>query len=98
MCIGVSAYVQKYQPSAFSAKFLINFQWTPIVFKFFILNFISFFKSLKVTKFLVIISQFKILFVIEKTSFGYELCLSLNISGFDIFFMEKLEPPSKGQQ
>ena len=37
------------------------FQWTPIIFWFFILNSISSFNLLKTTKFLVNISQFKFL-------------------------------------
>ena len=98
MCIGVSTYPQKHQPSPFCqaphksenfqsppppsssplaylslyilvfCKAFQNqiFQWLPILIKFFILNFISSFKSLKLSKFLVIISQFKFLFVTEK--------------------------------
>ena len=85
MCIGVSAHPQKHQPSLFFAKPLINQKIAKL--KFFILNFISSFKSLKATKFLVITSQFKFLFVTEKNIFVYELFLSLNISDFSLFFM-----------
>ena len=72
--------------SSLKSNFSVNPQ-TPIILKFFILNFISSFKSLKITKFLVIISQFKFLNVTEKNIFAYELFLSLNISDFSLFFM-----------
>ena len=97
MCIGVSTYPQKHQPSLFFAKHPINqkifkarfllpipfSQFVPLYFGFWLSspksnfsvnpydikifhpNFISSFKSLKVTKFLIIISQFKFLFVTE---------------------------------
>ena len=42
---------------------------------------------LKVTKFLVKISQFKLLVMTEKSIFVYKPFLSLNISGFSLFFM-----------
>ena len=119
ICIGLSAYPQKHQPSLFFAKPLINqkilkaplllfpipfSQFAPLYFVFFaklskiklfsephnikiFSSFISSFKSLKVTKLLVIISQFKFLFVTEKNIFVYELFLSLNISDFSLFFM-----------
>ena len=32
----------------------------------------------------------------EKNIFDYELFLSLNISDFSLFFMQKLQPPEKG--
>ena len=69
------------------------FQWTPIVLKFFIFNPTPSFK--KVSKFLVKISQFKFLVMTEKIFFVYKLFLSLNISDFSLFFMQKLQPPSK---
>ena len=42
---------------------------------------------LKVTKFLVEISQFELLVITEKNSFVYKLFLSLNISDFSLSFM-----------
>ena len=42
---------------------------------------------LKVTKFLVKISQFAFLVMSEKNNFAYKLFLSLNISDFSLFFM-----------
>ena len=42
---------------------------------------------LKVTKFLIIIFQFKFLFMTEKKIFVYKLFLSLNISDFSLFFI-----------
>ena len=42
---------------------------------------------LKVTKFLVKISQFEFSVMTEKNIFVYKLFLSLNISDFNIFFM-----------
>ena len=48
---------------------------------------------LKVTKFLVKISQFEFSVMIEKNIFLYQLFLSLNISGFSLFFYVKIEPP-----
>ena len=47
---------------------------------------------LKVTKFLVKISQFEFSVMTEKNIFVYKLFLSLNISDFNIFFMWKLQP------
>ena len=46
---------------------------------------------LKVTKFLVKISQFELLVMTEKNIFAYRLFL-LNISDFILFFMWKLQP------
>ena len=42
---------------------------------------------LKVTKFLVKISQFEFLVMTEKNIFVYKLFLSLNISDFSLFFL-----------
>ena len=42
---------------------------------------------LKVTKFLVKISNFEFLVIAEKNIFVHKLFLSLNISGFSLFFM-----------
>ena len=50
---------------------------------------------LKVTKFLVKISQFEFLVTTEKNIFAYKLFLSLNISDFNLFFMWKLQTPLK---
>ena len=50
---------------------------------------------LKVAKFLVKISQFEFLVMIEKNIFAYKLFLSLNISDFNLFLMWKLQPPEK---
>ena len=44
------------------------------------------------TKFLVKISQFKFLINTDKNIFVYKLSLSLNISYFRLFFMQKLDP------
>ena len=57
------------------------FQWTLIIFKFFILTPSH---LLKVTKFLVKISQFKFLLMTEKNIFVGKLFLSLNISDFSL--------------
>ena len=57
--------------------------------KFFILNTIFF---LKVTEFLVKISQFKHLVITERNIFAYKLFLSLNISDF-IFYVKIANPP-----
>ena len=54
------------------------FQWTPKILHLFILNPRS--CLLKVTKFLVKISQFELLVLTEKNIFGYKLFLSLSIS------------------
>ena len=53
------------------------------------LKFLSFTLSylLKVTKFLVKISQFEFLVMTEKNIFAYKLFLSLNISDFSLSFM-----------
>ena len=66
------------------------FQWTPIMLKFFILT-PSF--LLKVTKFLVKISQFPFLVMPEKNIFVYKLFLPLNISDFRGFFCKNCNPP-----
>ena len=42
---------------------------------------------LKVTKFLVKISQFEFSVMTKKNIFVYNLFLSLNVSGFSLFFM-----------
>ena len=44
---------------------------------------------LKVTKFLVKISQFEFLVMIEKNIFVYQRFLSLNLSDFSLFFYVK---------
>ena len=49
---------------------------------------------LKVTKFLVKISQFEFLVMIEKNIFVYQHFLSLSISDFSLDFSIKLEPPT----
>ena len=54
------------------------FQWTSKILQLFILNPRSY--LLKVTKFLVKISQFELLVLTEKNIFGYKLFLSLSIS------------------
>ena len=56
------------------------FQWTPII-------------KLKVTKFLIKFSQFKFLVNTDKDI--YKLFLSLYISDFNLFFMQKLHPQQK---
>ena len=48
---------------------------------------------LKVTKFLVKISQFEFLVMTEKNIFAYKLFLSLNISDFNLFLCENCNPP-----
>ena len=65
------------------------FQWTRIMLKFFILT-PSF--LLKVTKFLVKISQFPFLVMPEKNIFVYKLFLPLNISDFRVFFVKTATP------
>ena len=50
---------------------------------------------LKVTKFLVEISQFEFLVMTEKNIFAYKLFLSLNISDFNLFLCENCNPPEK---
>ena len=67
-------------------------QWTPKITKFFILNTIY---LLKVTKFLLKMSQFECLVTTEKNVFAYKLFLSLNISDFNLFFIWKLKTPEK---
>ena len=57
------------------------FQWTP--------------KSLKVSKFLVKVSQFEFLVMIEKNIFVYQLFLSLNIPDFSLFLRKNCNPPKK---
>ena len=47
---------------------------------------------LKVTRFLLKISQFELLFMTEENIFAYKLFLSLNISDFSLSFMWKLHP------
>ena len=59
-------------------------QWIPKILKFFTLNPSN---LLKVTKFLVKISQFEFFVMTEKNIFVYQLFLSLNISDFSLFFM-----------
>ena len=58
------------------------FQWIPIL-------------KLKVTKFLVKLSQFKFLLNTDKNIFVYKLFLFLNISDVSFFFMQKLDPQQK---
>ena len=48
---------------------------------------------LKVTKFLVKISQFESLVTTEQRILVYKLFLSLNIPDSSLFFVEKLQPP-----
>ena len=48
---------------------------------------------LKVTKFLVKISQFEFLVTAEQRILVYKLFLSLNIPDFSLFFVKKLQPP-----
>ena len=50
---------------------------------------------LKVTKFLVKISQFEFLVMTEKNIFAYKLFLSSNISDFNYFFFVELAAPPK---
>ena len=45
--------------------------------------------------FLVKLSQFKLLVIRDKNIFVYKLFLSLNISDFSLFFMQKLNPYQK---
>ena len=52
---------------------------------------------LKVTKFLVKISQLEFLATTEKNIFVYQLFLSLNISDFSLSFMQKGHPPLSHQ-
>ena len=47
---------------------------------------------LKVTKFLVKISQFEFLVTTEQRLLVHKLFLSLNILNFSLFFVEKLQP------
>ena len=47
---------------------------------------------LKVTKFLVEISQFQFLVMTEKNIFAHKLFLQLNISDFDLFLCENCNP------
>ena len=51
------------------------------------LSFLNPFYLLKITKFLVKISQFEFLVMTEKNIFVYKLFLSLNISDFSSFFI-----------
>ena len=60
------------------------FQWTTIILKFIVLNLIH---LLKISKFLVKISQFKVLVMTEKNIYVLKLFLSLNISDLSLFFM-----------
>ena len=57
------------------------FQWTPII-------------KLKLTKFLVKLSQFKFLVNTDKSIFVYKSFV-WNISDFSLFFMQKLDPQQK---
>ena len=50
---------------------------------------------LKVTKFLVEISQFEFLVMTEKNIFPHQLFLSLNISEIDLFLYENCNPFSE---
>ena len=61
------------------------------------IKFLSFTPSylLKVTKFLVKMSQFEFLVMTEQNIFAYTLFLSLNIPDFSFFFIQKLQPPLK---
>ena len=61
------------------------FHWTPKTLK------------LKVTKFLVKLSQFKFLVNTDKNIFVYKLLLPLFISDFSLIFMKKLHPSRKGE-
>ena len=54
--------------------------------------------KIKVTKFLVKLSQFKFLVNTDKNVFVYKFFSSLNISDFSLFFMEKLEPQQKERE
>ena len=51
--------------------------------------------KIKNNKILVILSQFKFLVNTDKNIFVYKLFLSLNISDFSLFFMQKLDPQQK---
>ena len=53
--------------------------------------------KLKVTKFLIQLSQFKSFVSPDKNIFVYKLFLSLNISDFILSFMKKLHPQQKGR-
>ena len=64
------------------------------------LKFLSFTLSylLKVTKFLVKISQFELLVMTKQKILVYKHFLSLNIPDFSLFFVKKLQPsPEKCQ-
>ena len=50
---------------------------------------------LKVTKFLVKVSQIKVLVMTEKNIFVYKLFLSLNISNFSYVLCKNCNPPEK---
>ena len=51
--------------------------------------------KIKNNKILVKLSQFKFLVNTDKNIFVYKLFLSLNISDFSLFFMQKLDPQQK---
>ena len=53
---------------------------------------------LKVTKFLVKISQFEFLVTTKQRILVYKLFLSLNIPDFSLFFVKKLQPPPPPQK
>ena len=67
------------------------FQWTHKIWKF---SSLTPSYLLKVTKFLVKISQFKFLVITEKNISVYKLFFALNISDFIFFFFVKLQPHS----
>ena len=66
------------------------FPWTPKISKF--SSFTPYY-ILKVTKFLVRISQFEFLVMTEQSILVYELSLLLNIPDVSLFFVKKLHPP-----
>ena len=65
-----------------------------MILTFFIFNPIPSFKG-NYSQILVKICQFKFLVMTEKNIFIYKLFLLLNISGFSLFFMQKLQPSEK---
>ena len=78
----------------------VGFSWAPTTLKvgffsepliYWSFSYLTPSNLLKVTKFSLKISKLEFLVMTEKNIFAYKLFLSLNISNFNLFFMQKLQ-------
>ena len=101
-CQAPSLNLQIVQAPFLSHALYTGFSWIPLTVRFFSesqkyqrFSFLTPSYLLKVTEFLVKISQFEFLVMTEKNIFAYKLFLSLNILDFNLFFNKHSNPLKK---